>query len=331
MGYSIKKAGIAFKAKVDTSSDFVGQELGFKAFVINDATGVKTDVIGNFTEDANTPGLYFSPDITITTPGDYTLVTNNVTAGMDNHPTPLVVTVASIDDIKNAVDGLDTKVNNVYSEVQGLNGEDLTALKTTIEQIKLLINDQDATTVNSVMEFVAQIDAALAGSGSGLAALSGFTDDIENMLVGTEFLSDGTTNNPFYDPLKPGVAKESTLYDGLQAVQTAITNISDNLAPSFEAVNIAIEGVRTVVDANKVLLEDPNNGLSALKAMLDTLSTGQSTSTQNILDILNDPVLGLSNIRTEMNTRFDAVDTSLATIDGKLDSLGSAQGFRAFV
>jgi hypothetical protein len=330
MGYSVKKAGVAFKAKVETNADFTGQAAGFSAFYIDDATGTKTDVVGAFTEDANALGLYFSPDITIPAVGDYTLVINNGAAGMDNHPTPIVVTNATIDDIKATVDGLETTLAQVAADVDGLEGTDLQDIRDNLTAVKALLDDEDGATVNSVMEFVTQIDAALADGASGLAALSGFTDDIENMLNGTEFLADGTTPNPFYDATNPGVAKQSTMLDKFAEVLAAVGGATD-YTPRFDTLDASIAAVQAVVDANKLLLEDAGFGLDPIKQAIDAIQLAVTTHDTDIKALLENADFGLANLKTIMETRFDTVDATLATMDGKLDAMGSAQGFRAFV
>lgn len=410
MGYSVKKAGVGFKAKVETSADFTGQAAGFSAFYIDDATGTKTDITGSFTEDANAAGLYFSPTVTIPTVGDYTIVINNSSAGMDNHPTPIVVTGATIDDVKTVVDDLATTLAVVAADVDGLNGQDLQDLKDQVSAVKTLIDDSsdiqltftgdetgvlsvgetatgdtsgatgtvqsvsydagsgettvvvtgttgtftsgetvnDGTTsttasvdtvvinsVNSVLEFVKQIDAALSGGGTGLSALEGYTDDIENMLLGTEFLADGTTSNPFYDATNPGVAKESSLYSVLSTLQgnisTAVSTLETDITNAKDAIIVKTDAIQAVVDANKLTLENAGYGLSALKDLIDGVATDVGTAETNILNVLNDASNGLANIRSEMNTRFDTVDAAIADIDTAIGNIAGAQSFNAFV
>ena len=74
MSYSVKKAGIAFKAKVDTAPDFTGQAAGFSVYYVRDSDDAKTEVTGAFTESTEAAGLYFTPNIVINEPGDYTVV-----------------------------------------------------------------------------------------------------------------------------------------------------------------------------------------------------------------------------------------------------------------
>ena len=333
MSYAVKKAGIPFKLKLGTNADLTGEAANFSAYYIADATGTKTDVTAAFAEDANTAGLYMV-DVTIPTAGDYTMVITNASIGMGNHESPLVIVDASLDDIKAVVDGLETTLATVAADVDGLNGQDLSDIKTTLASIKTLIDDEDGATVNSVMEFVAQIDAALADGATGLGALKGFTDDVENMLLGTEFLADGTTANPFYDATNPGVAKESSLATGFADLTTALTaaqtSVETKIADAQTAIQDDVAAVKTVVDANSAVLTDAGYGLSALKGLLDTLSTDMGVAETNILNVLNDATSGLGAIKTYLTTRFDSVDTQLSDLSAAVAAGSTATTFKVF-
>ena len=214
-GYSVKKAGVGFKVKVETNADLTGAGSGFTAYYINDSDGVKTDIVGSFTEDVNTAGLYFSPNIVIPNAGDYTFVVGNPTAGMDNHPTPLVVTIANIDDVKLVVDAL------------------------------------------------------------------------------------------------------------------AVTLADDGV--KIDDIITKVDAVKAVVDANEATLENAGYGLSALKDLLDSVTTAIGTSDTDIKAILQDATTGLGAIKADIMTRFDALDLAVATIDSKVTSVAGAQGFNAFI
>ena len=254
---------------------------------------------------------------------------------MDNHPTPIVVTASSIDDVKGAIDNLRIVADTIATDVDGLDGQNLQDIKDNLEAVKLLIDDEDGTTVNSVMEFVAQIDTALVAGGSGLAALSGYTDDIENMMSGTEFLADGITSNPFYDVANPGVAKESSVIDGIVAIQTSVTTAKDAIMANDDAnkglIIAATTAIKTVVDTNSSTLENAGFGLAALKTLVDNVNTAVTSGETNVLNELGDATYGLAAIKTELSSRFDSVDSVLSIIDGKIDNAASKQGFRSFV
>lgn len=333
MSYSIKKAGVAFKTKLGTNADLTGQAANFSAYFIKDADGTKTDITASFVEDVNTAGLYMV-ETTIPNAGDYTMVIKNDTIGMGNHEAPIVVVNATIDDVKVVVDNLATTLSTVAADVDGLNGQDLTDIKTTLASIKTLIDDEDGATVNSVMEFVEQINDSLSNGGEGLSALAGYTDDIENMLVGTEFLADGVTANPFYDATNPGVAKESSLANALVTIQDAISDaqiaLENAIINAKDAIITETTAIRLVVEANKHHLEDSGYGLDALKSLIDGVATDISTSETNISNILNDATNGLGAIKTELISRFDNVDAKLVTIEDKVEAGAAKQEFKVF-
>ena len=185
--------------------------------------------------------------------------------------------------------------------------------------------------VNSVMEFVKQLDAAIASGTSGLSALAGYTDDIENMLNGTQFLADGVTANPFYDATNPGVARESTLTGALATLRTDIANAQAAIIAAGDAnsslIQTAVTNVQTVVDSNAAALANTTTGLPALKTLIDTLQTSVNAGDTNILGELGNATYGLP-----------ALEAKLVTMDGKLDTIvtavaniGSANSGVAFV
>ena len=403
MGYSVKKAGVAFKAKVETNADLTGQSDGFSAFYIKDADGSKVDVSGSFTEDDNAAGVYFSPAITIDEAGDYTLVITNSDIGMDNHPTPLVVTRATIDDVKDAIDELRVVADTVAADVDGLDGQNLQDIKDGIAAVRQLINDTkdvritiagdetaivvegatitgdtsgatgtvsevsydsdadettalilgvegsfetdetvndgtDSTTgkitaivvntVNSVLEFVEAVNSAIEDGATGLAALAGYTDDVENMLLGTEKLANGD-DNPLYGANNADLkALMETLVTNLDDSRNAISDKMDNA--KAEIID-KVDAVKAVVDANKAILEDSGYGLDALKGKLDTLSSDLASDKDDIMAVITEETKGLVGIYDTMVSRFDSVDSQLSVLSDKIDDLSTSQGFTAFI
>jgi len=408
MAYSVKKAGIPFKLKLDTNSDLTGQAANFSAYYIDDATGAKTVISDAFVEDVNTAGLYMV-NLTIPTAGEYTVVISNAAIGMDNHPASIVVTASTIDDVKTEVDTLLTNLNVVANDVSGIDGVSINALDTTLSSVTAVINNQileiqttgfptdaivglyikgaavygkilsfDATKQILVVEktanlpdpstlitfnfsditgtwikkdgnnhayvstatssrfvssngtvdrWLTDIQATIDGS-TGLSALAGYTDDIENMLNGTEFLADGVTNNPFYDATNPGVIKEASVISGLTTLQTALQTTITNVQAAIQA---DIAGVKTVVDTNAATINDSTNGLVAIKALLDTLNTSITTDGATIASALSDATNGLSAINTNANTRFDTVVANITNVENSVSTSVVSQEFYAFL
>lgn len=416
MSYSVKKAGIPFYVKVDTGPDLTGYAANLQAYYIDDATGTKTNVAGSFVEDANTPGLY-RLEVTIPSTGDYTIVVRDLSGAGVNVAAPIVVTQATIDDVKNVVDQLSVTLSNVETQVntldQGVINQietDVQTVQGTLNEVKQLINDTDdlaivvsgdetgiltpgatvtgstsgatgyvhtatydsvnnetqvvlhwtskaaginfqagetltdgtnTTTgtitsvvtgvVNSVLEFVTELNAALQDGASGLAALKGYTDDVENLLLGVATLADGTANPTagkglaqIYDRLDSGLTQ---LTSDLANVQAAI---QADIAAAKVAIQNDIANVQSVVDSNSALLNDSSNGLAALKTALDNLSTQLSTHDTDIKAILQAADGGLADIKSTMIARFDAVDSALNTISNKVNTIQSTTSFTVF-
>jgi peptidoglycan hydrolase CwlO-like protein len=307
---------------------------------VKDADGVKTAITGSFVESSDTPGLYFSPDIVVSEPGDYTIVINNSNAGMDNHATPVVVTEASIDDLNNAIAVVQATADDIKSEVDGLDGQNLQDIKDSLASIKNLINDEDGSAVDSVMEFVSKIDEALSNGANSLSVLSGYTDDVENMLLGTEHLADGS-DNPLYGANNAQL--KALIESSLVTLQGDLTNARNYLADKIDnfrtSVEAKVDAVKTVVDSNANILGDTAYGNEALKGLLDTLtskldtlaaSTTLAEARDAILAVLNDSETGLSALKSYIASRFDTVDSNLATIENKIDDISNAYSFNVF-
>ena len=217
---SIRKAGVAFYPGREFGPDLTGKA---------DTFAIKYKIAGSadaFTEPGDAfsemdAGTYTVP-LTLPTVGDYLVVIESSEDGVESLAGNVVVAAANIDDVKLAIDNLRTVADSIAADVDGLDGDTLSSIEANLNALKALIDDEDGATVNSVMEWVEKIDAALVDGTSGLSALSGFTDDIENMMVGTEFLADGSTANPFYDENNPGVAKEASLVAALSTLQDNI-------------------------------------------------------------------------------------------------------------
>jgi len=404
MSYSVKKAGVGFKIKLGTNSDLSGEADNFSAYYINDADDTKTDIDESFTEDPNTAGLY-KVACTIPTKGDYTIVINNESIGMGNHESPIVIVDATIDDVKEVVDGLVVAVADVASDLDGLSGESLDAIKATLSSIEKSIEDStdvrivvegdetalivkdgevtgdtsgatgtvqkvdydgtntvvivtsvvgafetdetvnDGTTsttgtiieilvnaVNSVMEFVNEINSALLDGASGLSALKGYTDDVENMLLGTEFLADGETENPLFGANNADLKAliEANLTQLQSDLDTQTTTITDAVSASETVITDAIEAVKTVVDANETKLSDAGYGLEALKGLMDTLQTTVETGETNLTAILEDSEFGLEAIKDLLVSRFDSVDGKLVEIADSIEDGVNVNTFTVF-
>jgi len=182
----------------------------------------------------------------------------------------------------------------------------------------------EINTVNSIIEYVEAINNAVSEGNTGLSALKGYTDDIENMLLGTEKLANGD-DNPFYDEDFPGAAKNKDLHDGFADLKSSMddakASIEDKIANARQDVLDATDAIKSVVDGNKDKLEDDGYGLEALKNLIDGVSTKVTDTTDDIKDILNDADNGLKAVK-------DAIMDKLNSMDGKLDDIKAATASR---
>jgi hypothetical protein len=198
------------------------------------------------------------------------------------------------------------------------------------------------TAVDSVMEFVAEINAALADGSSGLDVIAGYTDNLELMLEGkaytntlgasiseadskglVEIFAEITSNGVDIGTAISSIGAVSTSVGALQtAVDNGFTSIEASVAAFKLSVEAKVDGVKTVVDANASVLGHVSHGNASLKGLLDTLTTNLSavdTDVNSVIATLGDATFGLSAIKTLLGT----MDAKLDTMDGKLDTLVS--------
>jgi len=347
MSYSVKKAGIPFIPKVNVDPDTLATATNFSvSYVLDTDPTTNIAVTGSFTEGAKA-GTFFAPAVTINSVGDYTFTISNTVDGLGNASTPIVVVNATMDDIKNAIDVAQADITAIKATTDLLNtteleniSEQITALQTTCDNVKNLIDDEDGSTMNSVMEFVEAINNALSDSGSGLGALSQYTDNLELMLEGKEYVdTTGTTISEadskglaeiFAEIEANGVAIADIDSDITQAVtdlNTSITNAKNEIISELGDVQTALETkiaeVKTIVESNSNVLLDAGFGLEALKDLIEALECSDNS---DILDVLNNTTYGLEAIKNFLNT----MDAKLDSIESKVDNIVS-QSVVAFI
>ncbi len=204
--------------------------------------------------------------------------------------------------------------------------------------------DNSLDPVDSVMEFVEDINRALSTGASSLSVLSRFTDNIEYMLEGKEYIdtdgiivseADSKGLREIFDAIDNSggdttyikgrvedlVININNYYSEIQNEQVVIKGrINDVVIPGLDAV-------QTVVDANKAHLENSGYGLSAIKNLLDSIDSSIGniqTDNSDVLLVLNDANNGLSAIKNSILNKLDSMD-------GKLDTLVAATTSRIFV
>jgi len=319
---SIRKAGVEFYPGVGVSPDLTGLASTLTAKYKKRGDASYTDVSSSFVED--NPGTYSVP-VTLSVVGDYQFIIESTSDDIENLEGNILVTAASIDDVKSAVDGLQSDITAIKDTTDLLNttelenlSEQITAVDTNLGNLTSLVDTVDA---NDSITSIRELLIAIQDGGVNVDNLVNGQADVQAMLRGDEFLSDGTTSNPLYgNGLDDIYGKVETL---LTDVQSAITTAKDNVISEIDTFKTSVEGkvdaVKTVVDANKLTLEDAGYGLSALKDLLDALTTNVNnidTSNTDVTDILNDATNGLAAIKTTIMDKLDSMDTKLDGIGG---------------
>jgi len=382
--YAVKKAGVPFRVKLKTNASCTGKADSFSGYYVEDLTETKTDITGDYTELSDAPGVFMSPQITIDTENDYTFIFNNDDINMVNHAAPVVITSATLSDVKSAVDAIQSDVTTVLANIADLKTDDDSSvddLKAEIKAVRELIQsssavsyevsgdqtgsvavddtvtgetsgatgtvsavtydaDSDTTKItvksvegtfeegenisglaasnitdllDSVKEFVEVIYASMNGaSGSSdlINKIVEYTDNVENMLLGSEFLQDGTTENPLYGKSILSIYNKLT-----EALDGGVT---DSL---MEKVDV----LKATVTATSDLLNDDTNGLAAIKSAIDTMADGKTLS--DIATEILTGTGGISDLKTMIESRFDSVDSALSDID---DRIANGSSFEVF-
>lgn len=205
--------------------------------------------------------------------------------------------------------------------------------------------------INSVMEFVEAINNALTGGGSALDVLAGYTDNLELMLEGKQYVdttgatvleADSYGLSEIYAKITANgvdiAAANTALSDattGLAAIKSAITTAQTSIEGKIDAQTTTIQtdiaAVQTVVDANKLTLEDSGYGLSALKTLLDNLSSDISLGFIGVDGRFDTIDTTLTNISDAITNQTTHLDSRLDDIENAIGGVASAQAFKGFV
>lgn len=312
----MRKAGLQFFPTLELDPDTTGlaSTLSLK-YKLRGVDTDYTDATGTFSEDA--PGVYSLP-LTLSVPGDYSVIINSTDAGISSKAGSVLVTAATIDDVKTLVDGLIVTANGMKSQIDLLDETELNTVKEAVDTLTAdvgalidIINSTDSEdAIVSLRELLNSISAAGANQEAVIAAFNASNTnqfkDLKAMLNGDEFLSDGTTANPLFGK--------------------GLDEIFAEIIASKLAVLAAIQGVKTVVDANKALLENSTYGLDALKTALDSgFSLVMTSLDTGFAAVGADLATKVTEIKTMLTSRFDAVDAKLNVIDGKVAAGNAAR------
>jgi len=306
----MKKAGIEYLIGRDLNPDFTGLADTFSAKYKLKGDTDWTDVEGSFEEDG--AGVYRLP-ITYPSKGVYTVLIESTDARVNTMSALTIVDDASIDDVKEVVDALVTTLDAVKTQVDTLDEETVNgisdkviAVDDKLVELKGLLSDTDDDAVVSLRELLQDITDAGSDRDGVISALTGYTDGVEAMLQGLEYVdADGNT-----------VSADDSY--GLKDIYDAITAGNDD-----STVADKVDAVKAVVDANKALLEDDTYGLSKLKDLIDHCETVSLAKGDDIIAILNDEDTGIVALRDSLQTKLDSMDSKLDTIVANTTDLGT--------
>jgi hypothetical protein len=195
--------------------------------------------------------------------------------------------------------------------------------------------------VNSVYEFITQINDTLLSGGSSLDILRSFSLDVKHMLNGDALFEDGSANPTagkglvaIFDELVANhadltalkaLAQDATV--GFAAIKNAITAGEASIQAKIDTLNdlgnpdslaSRLVTINTIVTNNSSVLTNATYGNAALKDAITALSTGSTGGTDSIITILEDATNGLAAIKT-------AIMDKLGLMDGKLDTIITTQ------
>lgn len=318
----MRKAGIQFEAIMSVSPELTGKASTLSGRYREENGTTFTNFPVGFTEISD--GVYSSP-LTISTAGNYLVIIESTDPLISDSVGWVPVTGATLDDVKALIDTAQASLNTIEGKVDVLDDAIIASIASTatsidnqLAEVKALISDVDDPAIISLRELLIDIQNAGSSRDSVIAALTSYTDDLEAMVRGDEFLADGITANPFYgktsadvyDALTAGI---STLHGAITDAQAAVVADAHT---TRDAIVAKIDAIKLVVDANADALADETTGLAALKAGLDQIITNTAGGTQSIIDMLSNATYGLSAIKT-------AIMDKLGTIEGKVDTINS--------
>ena len=324
---SIKKLGVQFNPMLSLDPDLSGLAATLTAkYRLQGDTGAWTTVSGTFLEE--TAGCY-SIGITINTAGTYHISISSsdpdvptvdsyvtvVRATTDDIIDAIAVAQADLTTVKLQVNALDeTTVNNIASQVLTIDGK--------LVELKGLLSDVDDPAVISLRELLSDIQLAGSARDSVITALTNFTDDIEIMIRGDQFLTSGAAN-PFFGKTTQHVY--DLLVSTSSLLSTAITTAKDAVIADAQAtrdlVVTKLNAINTIVTGNSDKLGNATYGLASLRQVLDSIVANTEGGTQSIIDALEDASTGLAAIKTAVMDKLVVMDGKLDTAAVKLDTI----------
>lgn len=323
------KAGIAFPLTLDTIPDRT--DITPESFVVKyslaNSTNVPTVSTGTTVEKGD--GAYVHM-LTINQVGYYTINVlvpgDGSTYEDDNVNISVLVTNATVDDVYDYVAVVDGKIDSIKSQVDLLDEATLNGLNSQIGQVQTkladitaLISDENDPGITSLKELLQQLSDSVGGSNNTLSAIQTYitqaTDDIENMIAGTDTLADGSPNpfkgNTNIDIMAALSSMGVTLQQAIDAAKTAVEAKID--AAKAELVD-DIAAVQAVVDANQDLLESDVFGLAKLMTTLEAFKTAETNHFTSVTSDLSAISTAISTMNAAMSTKLDNIETKIDTV-----------------
>jgi hypothetical protein len=336
----VRKTGVTFPFGLQSHKNVNGLEgtmSGRVRTVAADGTyGAWEDITTTFTEEV--PGT-FTGKYAFTNPGNYQIEATSTDDRLGNFVANYRVDDADLTDINAKLTQVLTDLGLANGKLDVLDDDILAQLNTratsiddALTALNNLVGAEDPDDgILSIVELIEQLKTAGTDRDSLINtisdALTAKVDDVEPMLRGDEFLSDGTTANPYYGKNTPAV------YDLLTTVQTEmgaakdaiIAHVTAKATEVQNAILTPLAEAKTVIDYNKAKLDNADHGLEAIMAGIDGLDSGGSSNTQTIVDLLEDATNGLAAIKTAVMDKLGVIEGKVDTANDKLDTLITGQ------
>lgn len=325
----IKKTNVAFPLTIDTHPDRVIANPNDISVKYLKAGSGNAEV--EFTQDIvpmaqkgtystmpviNEAGYYH---LFITIPADDKFVE-------ENYSIPVYVSDSTLDDIYQAISASDSKIDEIKRQVDVLDEEAINGVKdavasidTQLKALAELTNDESNDAIVSLRELLKELQTSTDNNKSLLTSIQTFvtaaTDDIENMIKGSDKLADGT-DNPFKGNTNIDIMQKLTsinTYIGTQVANLAST-LSSKMDDVKDSLSVELSAIKVTVDTNKSHLTHEVHGLSKMMEKLGEIDSFIRQGNVNV-------VTGINEIKSELSTINTGIHTKLDSIEGKTDQI----------
>lgn len=327
---AIRKQGISFYPAVSLAPTQTGLASTFTGkFRLEGNNGSWTSFPNAFAEVS--PGFYQSP-IVIEAAGTYDVVVESTNVNVSTINSKVVIVAATTDDIALALTAAQADITSILNKVDVLDdtllasiGAGVTDIDTKLAELKALMSDEEDPAIISLRELLQEIIAAGSTRDSVIAALTSYTDDIENMIKGSEFLQDGSVN-PFFGKTTHDVYDKLTDIATLlgQTISSATTTVTNAIDAAKTELATVINTVNTAVQANNAVLTG-TDGLAVIHAAITAVQATLGADTTSIADQFAAVTASLTGLDTSITSFRTSVETKLDTIETKIDGVAAAQ------